>query len=121
MFLLSLGHFSLTVQQVTAPQVPRSNFQTQIFLSAIQFIIGGVIFIWLSELVLNITAFDGMWVILGRNHWIALGPLAILGLAAGTCTTDPPSQVVVTAHLCVDEGMYLKLLATSVEGADQLL
>ncbi|KAF8075303.1 hypothetical protein FPV67DRAFT_1476930 [Lyophyllum atratum] len=71
MFLISIVHLGLLMQQVSVEVVPVPNFQTQIVLSAFQFVIGDLVLIW------------RVWVIWGRNYWIAAGPLATMIAAAG--------------------------------------
>ncbi|GLB39810.1 hypothetical protein LshimejAT787_0703200 [Lyophyllum shimeji] len=71
MFLISVAHLGLLVQQVTVTPVPKPNFQIQIVLCTIQFVIGDLILIW------------RVWIVWERNYWVALGPLAIMIVAAG--------------------------------------
>ncbi|KAF9461153.1 hypothetical protein BDZ94DRAFT_854142 [Collybia nuda] len=71
MFVISVVHLGLFMQDVSSVNIPVGNFQAQIILSTFQFIIGDLVLIW------------RVWIIWGRNYWIASGPLAIMIAAAG--------------------------------------
>ncbi|KAG6844173.1 hypothetical protein H0H87_009143 [Tephrocybe sp. NHM501043] len=70
MFMISAVHLGLVMQQFSVPaeDLPLANFQAQIVLS---FVIGDLVLIW------------RVWVIWGRNCWVAAGPFAIMVVAAG--------------------------------------
>jgi len=71
MFVISVLHLGLVMQEVTLPRAPKGNRKIQIILSAFQFITGDLILIW------------RVWHIWERNYWIAAVPLAVMIAAAG--------------------------------------
>jgi len=101
MFLISVAHLGLLMQQVTVDVVPLANFRAQILLATFQFIIGDLVLIW------------RVWVIWRRNYWVAAGPLAIMLAAAGFSfnivsgtetrsffITAPVAMIVVNTTIC---------------------
>lgn len=103
MFFISVAHLGLLMQQVTVTPVPKPNFRIQIVLCTIQFVIGDLILIW------------RVWIVWGRNYWVALGPLMIMIVAAGFSfniatsiftetrsfyTAAPPALIVANTSIC---------------------
>ncbi|KAF9461125.1 hypothetical protein BDZ94DRAFT_852858 [Collybia nuda] len=70
MFILSVIHLGLVMQEVTVESVSLACAQLQIVLSMIQYVTGDLVLIW------------RVWVILGRNYVIASGPLILMIVAA---------------------------------------
>ncbi|KAG6909521.1 hypothetical protein DXG01_017078 [Tephrocybe rancida] len=71
MFLISVAHLALVIQQAASAKPIKANAQARIVLSVFQFVIGDLILIW------------RVWVIWGRNYLIAAPPFAIMVVAAG--------------------------------------
>jgi len=71
MFLLSIAHLGLVVQQVAVAKISPPNLRTRIILANIQFILGDIVLIW------------RVWVVWGHNCWVALGPFVTLLVASG--------------------------------------
>ncbi|KAG6846634.1 hypothetical protein H0H93_012717 [Arthromyces matolae] len=101
MFIISVVHLGLVMQQFSAAVVPVGNFQTQIVLSVFQFVIGDMVLIW------------RVWVIWGKNYFIAAGPFIIMIIAAALTfnlatltetrpffTTAPVALIVANTSIC---------------------
>ncbi|KAG6898503.1 hypothetical protein C0993_006410 [Termitomyces sp. T159_Od127] len=101
MFVISVIHLGLVIQQFAAVVIPVANFQTQIVLSALQFVIGDMVLIW------------RVWVIWGKNYYVAAGPLIIMIIAACFTfneatltetriffTTAPTAMIVANTTIC---------------------
>ncbi|KAF8222371.1 hypothetical protein L208DRAFT_1413568 [Tricholoma matsutake] len=71
MFLLSVAHLALVIQQIAVVEIFLATARTRVILGIIQFIIGDLVLIW------------RVWVVWGCNYWIPLGPLVIMIIAAG--------------------------------------
>ncbi|RDB21588.1 hypothetical protein Hypma_011269 [Hypsizygus marmoreus] len=70
MFVISAVHLALVILQNTS-SFGRWNARVQIILSVFQFMIRDLVLIW------------RVWVVWGRNYWVALPPLVIMITAAG--------------------------------------
>jgi len=66
MFLISVAHLGLVMQQVSVDVLPDANLNTQIVLASLQFVIGDLVLIW------------RVWIIWDRKYWVAAGPLSIM-------------------------------------------
>ncbi|GLB41471.1 hypothetical protein LshimejAT787_1000710 [Lyophyllum shimeji] len=71
MFLVSVVHLGLVMQELTVAVIPKANGQAQVVLATIQYATGDLILIW------------RVWVVWGFNYWIAFTPLGLLLAAAG--------------------------------------
>ncbi|GLB41477.1 hypothetical protein LshimejAT787_1000770 [Lyophyllum shimeji] len=70
MFFISVAHLALVMAQLASSKLSKQNAQGRIILSAFQFMIGDLVLIW------------RVWVVWGRNYWVAAPPLAIMIVAA---------------------------------------
>ncbi|KAG6827506.1 hypothetical protein H0H92_011526 [Tricholoma furcatifolium] len=79
MFLISVVHLGLVMQQVSVQDAPLANLHSQIVLSAIQPISAFIIDIYVIIL--------KVWVIWGQNYMVAVGPLVMMVVATGLTFT----------------------------------
>lgn len=73
MFFISVAHLALVMVQNSTSKLSKQNAQARIILSTFQFMIGDLVLIW------------RVWVVWGRNYWVAGPPLAIM-IAASSFT-----------------------------------
>ncbi|KAL0947404.1 hypothetical protein HGRIS_013517 [Hohenbuehelia grisea] len=71
MFVLTTIHLGLVLQQVTVPNTPIKNAQTQVSIATIQFMIGDSILIW------------RVWAVWNRNWWLTIVPICLMIASAG--------------------------------------
>ncbi|GLB41472.1 hypothetical protein LshimejAT787_1000720 [Lyophyllum shimeji] len=71
MFLISVVHLALVMQELMAPIIPKANGQAQVVLATVQYVTGDLILIW------------RVCVVWGFNYWVIVAPLVFLMAAAG--------------------------------------
>ncbi|KAF8075306.1 hypothetical protein FPV67DRAFT_628286 [Lyophyllum atratum] len=80
MFIISMVHIGLVMQELTAAVIPKANGHAQVVLAMIQYVTGDLILIW------------RVWVVWGYKYWIALPPLALMIAAAGSTLHQMASE-----------------------------
>ncbi|KAF5379367.1 hypothetical protein D9615_006584 [Tricholomella constricta] len=70
MFLISVAHLALVMQQNTSLKLSKQNAQARIILSGFQLVIGDLVLIW------------RVWIVWGRNYWIVAPSFTMTIVAA---------------------------------------
>ncbi|KAF8222501.1 hypothetical protein L208DRAFT_1413324 [Tricholoma matsutake] len=95
MFLVSVTHLALVIQQIALVKISVANARIRVILALIQFIIGDLVLIW------------RVWVVWGCNYWIPLGPLVIMIIAAGLSINFASHPEVRTYFIAAPSGLIV--------------
>jgi len=95
MFLISVVHLALVVQQSSVAKLLLANERTRVALATAQFMIGDLVLIW------------RVWVVWGRNYWIALGPLMIMIAAVGLSINTIARPVLSNVFIVVSSALVV--------------
>jgi len=93
MFLVSVAHLALVVQQIAVVKLLPENLRAKLVLAGIQFMLSDLVFIW------------RVWVVWGHNYWIVIGPFVTMSIGAGfvfsTARHDEANSSLLTASVAM--------------------